>query len=144
VWTAETVLVCALALLHRSVDSFPPIQLESVRPAGVSRLADGFVRDGDPRIHVVTTTGAFAQAMGSTYRCGNLRALKKIASVVIHEEWHLRHGADEAGAYLAQLTALLYLEAGPGSPLYAEVQRSMRKVRRASRPNSHDPGAKSP
>jgi len=26
VWTAETVLVCALTVLHRSVESFPPIE----------------------------------------------------------------------------------------------------------------------
>jgi hypothetical protein len=143
VWTAETVLVCALALLHRSVDSFPPIQLESTRPADVSPLADGYVRDGDARIHLVITTAAFTQAMRADYRCGNLQALRKIASVVVHEEWHLRHGHDEAGAYVAQLSALLRLEAGPGSPLYAEVQRSMRAVRRASRPAGHESGTKS-
>jgi hypothetical protein len=31
-WTAETVLVCALTLLHRSAESFPPIEFVASRP----------------------------------------------------------------------------------------------------------------
>ena len=48
-----------------------------------------------------------------------------IASVLVHEEWHVRHGGDEAGAYAAQQTTLIRLNAGPGTPLYHEVTRAM-------------------
>jgi hypothetical protein len=46
-----------------------------------------------------------------------------VASVIVHEEWHLRHGRDERGAYVAQLTALAML--GAPSPLITDVRRSM-------------------
>jgi hypothetical protein len=62
-----------------------------------------------------------------------LNAIRKIASVLVHEEWHVRHGSDEAGAYAAQLTTLVALDAGPGHPVYYEVTRSMQATIRASR-----------
>ena len=132
-WTAETVLVCALSLLHRSVESFPPIVFVDHRPAYVSRYADAFVVAGDMRIHLITTSAAFSRARGATYKCGELQALRKIASVVVHEEWHVRHGSDEADAYKAQLITLASLGAGPGSPLFYEVQKSLRAVMRSGR-----------
>jgi hypothetical protein len=133
VWAAEIVLVCALTLLHRSEDSFPPIVLVDLRPSHLSADADGYVLEGDARIHLVTTTAAFTRARKALYRCGDLQPLRKIASVLIHEEWHVRHGADEPGAYAAQLTTLASLDAGPGNPLYAEVQRSKRAALRRKR-----------
>ena len=133
-WTAETVLVCALTLLHRSAESFPPIELVTARPADVSGDADGYVRPGDARIYVIAVTPTFTRARSAAYRCGDLHAIRKIASVIIHEEWHVRHGSDETGAYQAQLTTLASLDAGPGHPLYTEVRRSMRTVMRARRP----------
>lgn len=127
-WTAETVLVCALALLPRSPGSFPPIVLVDTRPRYASAAAEAWVLSGDRRIHLLTTSRAFVQAMRSLDRCGELLALKKIASVVIHEEWHVRHGTAEDGAYAAQLTALTAMHAGPGTPLYSEVSRAGRAV----------------
>ena len=56
-----------------------------------------------------------------------------IASVLVHEEWHVRYGGDEAGAYAAQLLTLIALNAGPGNPLYDEVTRSMLVTIRRSR-----------
>jgi hypothetical protein len=64
--------------------------------------------------------------MRASERCGDIQALKKIASVIVHEEWHVRHGRDEAEAYAAQLTALTALRSGPGSPLFTEVWRARR------------------
>ena len=125
-WTAETVLVCALALLPRQANGFPPIVLLDTRPADVSRNAEAFVRHGDPRIHLLTDSSAFRRARGATDRCGQLQALRKIASIIVHEEWHVRHPGDERGAYDAQRMALLAAGAAPGNPLLAEVQRSMR------------------
>jgi hypothetical protein len=39
-------------------------------------------------------------------------ALAKIASIIVHEEWHLRHGLDEGGAYDAQLLTLTRIGLG--------------------------------
>ena len=130
-WSAEAVLACALALLNRNAASFPPVELVAVRPGFVSPAAEGYVVDGVARIYIVTTANVFLEARHSVYPCGNLSPIRKIASVLIHEEWHLQHGRDEAGAYLAQLTALVSMGAGPGTPIYGEVRRSMAAALRA-------------
>jgi hypothetical protein len=46
---------------------------------------------------------------GQDYRC-----LLKLASIIVHEAWHYRHGPDEAGAYDAQI-AFLTTHGGSGS-----------------------------
>ena len=127
-WTAETVLVCALTLLGRTEQSFPPIQFVEMPPSDVSSSAEAFVRNDGGRIYLVTSTSAFRRAQRAQYRCNDIEAIRKIASVLIHEEWHLKHGSDEAGAYTAQLSALTYVGAGPTSYLYAEVMRSRQAV----------------
>ena len=133
-WTAETVLACALTVLHRSARSFPPIEFVETRPAGVSPNADAYVPLGGTRIYLITTSPAFIRARRAAYKCGELNAIRKIASVLVHEEWHVRHGSDEAEAYAAQLSTLVALDAGPGSPLYSEVARSMQATMRRFRP----------
>ena len=129
-WTAETVLVCALALLPRQANGFPPIVLLDTRPADVSRNAEAFVRHGDPRIYLLTDAPSFDRARRAKHRCGELQALRKIASIIVHEEWHVRHPGDERGAYNAQLTALRSVGAEPGNPLLWEVQSAMRAALR--------------
>ena len=62
-------------------------------------------------------------------------AVAKIASVIVHEESHLRHGLDESGAYNVQLLALSKLGQGAGTPMYDEVRRSRQAALRAGRPN---------
>lgn len=133
VWTAETVLVCALALLGRGADSLPQIVLLDARPSYASLNAEGFVRRGEPRIYLLTTTAPFAVARRASRPCGDVQALRKIASVVIHEEWHVRHPGDEAGAYTAQLGALVALGAGPGNSLWMEVWRARQAALRSTR-----------
>ena len=130
-WTAETVLMCALALLPRQADGFPPIVLLDSRPAEASVNAEGFVRSGDPRIYLLTDAPSFERARRAKNRCGELQALRKIASVIVHEEWHVRHPGDERGAYNAQVMALLAVGAGLGNPLLWEVQSSMRAALRS-------------
>jgi len=93
--------------------------------------AEGFVRRGEPRIHLLTDTASFEHARRSRFRCGALQALRKIASVVMHEEWHVRYPGDEAGAYAAQLIALVGMGAGPGNSLYLEVWRARRTALRS-------------
>ena len=47
------------------------------------------------------------------YKSGELDALRKIASVLVHVEWHVWHGSNEAGAYAAQFSTLAALGAVP-------------------------------
>ena len=121
---AATVLVCALELLGRSPASFPPIKLLDVRPAHASVNAEAFVESGVHTIYLLTTSEVFRSALKATTRCGNRNALRKLASVIVHEEWHVRHGSDEEGAYSAQLTTLAML-GGRDTPVYNNVQRAM-------------------
>jgi len=130
VWNAATVLVCALELLGRSEASFPPIAFVQMHPADVSARAEAYVRSGDTTIYLITSSSAFQRLQRGPERCGDLVAVKKLASVLVHEEWHVRHGPDERGAYSAQLMALRVLGAAPGNPVYREVQRSMQAVLR--------------
>jgi hypothetical protein len=92
--------------------------------------AEAYVRSGVRRIYVVTSSRVFVRARHARYRCGELPALRKLASVLVHEEWHVMHGEDEAGAYAAQLMTLRSLNAGPESALFREVSSAMRFVLR--------------
>ena len=125
-WTAEAVLVCALTLLGRSESSFPPIHFLNAAPADVSAEAEAFTRANDRHLYLVTSSRLFQRLQHDANRCGDLAAVRKLASVLVHEEAHVVRGADEREAYAAQLTTLASLGAGPGSPLYTEVGRSMR------------------
>jgi hypothetical protein len=126
--TAASVLVCALELLSGTVGVLPPIHLVDTLPIDASVGVEGFVRFEPPAIFLVTSTPAFRAAAAAEYRCGHQMALRKIASIIVHEQWHLRHGADERGAYQAQLMALIRMNAGPHTPMYEGVARSMRHV----------------
>jgi hypothetical protein len=132
-WTAEAVLVCALSLLGRPASSFPPIELVE---RGASAGAEAYVRRNEQRIYVVTSSDTFREARVSQDRCGNTMAIRKIASVLIHEEVHLRQGGDEKMAYEAQLTTLTALGAGPGSQPYSSVKRAMRYTLDQQRKNA--------
>jgi len=124
---AAMVLVCAIQLLGRNPESFPRIELIDVRPPQASVNAEAFV---DPRlstIYVLTTSEVFRAALQAQGRCGSTEPLRKLASILIHEEWHVLHGSDEGGAYAAQLTTVQML-GGPDSALYKSVRRSMLAV----------------
>lgn len=125
-WSANSILVCALALLGRDPRTLPPITLLEVRPIEVSPIADAFVRDAT--IYLVTSTPTFRAARSAREECGELHALRKIASIVVHEEWHVRYSADERSAYHAQLTALSALGSGPDTSEYYGVVRAMNAV----------------
>jgi hypothetical protein len=134
VWTAEVVLVCALTLLGRSERSFPPIQFVSVIPADVSAAAEAFARVNDRHIYIVTSSALFQRLQQAANRCSDFASVRKLASVLIHEEAHVVRAATEHDAYAAQLTTLTWLGAGPGSATYAEVHRSMRQTLARGRP----------
>jgi len=122
VWTAETVFVCALALLGRTQQSFPAVEFVEKAPQGVSPLAEAYSLTEEKRIVLVTSSWAFRTALGAEYRCGQIDALRQIAGVLAHEEWHVRHGLDEEAAYDAQLTALR--SAGASAILAGSVMRA--------------------
>jgi hypothetical protein len=127
-WSAEAVLVCALTLLGRSESSFPPIHFVSLAPAEVSADAEAFTRVNDRHIYLLTTSRLFQGLQQGANSCGELAAVRKLASVLVHEEAHVVRGATEREAYAAQLTTLASLGAGPGNALYTEVGRSMRRA----------------
>jgi len=122
--SAAAVLVCVLNLLGRPM---PPIVLLDRHPADASPNAEAFVRHHPDTIYLLTTTSVFADA-----RRGERQAWKKLASILVHEEWHLRHGPDERGAYRAQLIELLRLGETPSRPNYRGVVRAMLAVTRGA------------
>lgn len=119
---AMTVVVCALSLLGRSSDSIAPIRFLDHAPSGTSLNVEAFVVHDPDTIYFITSSPAFREAM-KHQRCDDLDDVRKIASIIVHEEWHLLHGADERGAYQAQLTSLTML--GANSPMISSVRQSM-------------------
>jgi hypothetical protein len=125
---AASVLVCALSMLGRSERHFHPIKLVDAVALGGSPTAEAYVTRGPDTINIVTTSGVFREAMKSSHPCSKREAIGKIASMLVHEEWHLRHGADERGAYQAQLTALQVLGFDEHSMVYFGVKKAMLRV----------------
>jgi len=90
-----------------------PIVLTSTLPSAVSPNAEAWtVYDeackGD-RVFLYTRSGVFQCA--SEKHPLQHQCLLKLASVIVHESWHLEHGPDEAAAYTAQLLFLQMIEA---------------------------------
>jgi hypothetical protein len=137
VWSAETVFVCALTLLGRSPQSFPIVEFVDKPPMGVSALAAAYTRHDDRHIVVITSTPAFATVQRAKDRCRDLEALREIAGLLAHEEWHVLHGADEESAYNAQLTALLFAGAEQNGPLYNKVVKAKLLVMATLKRDSH-------
>ncbi len=125
-WSIQAVFVCALTMLGRSEANFPPVEFIQSVPFGVSRSVEAYVLSDERRIVLVTSTWAFDEAQRAQYRCSAIDAVRHIAGVLAHEEWHLRHGGDEEGAYDAQLTTLRSL--GASDTLYNNVKRSKQRV----------------
>ena len=129
--TASFVLACALDLLGRSEAQLPPIVIIDHRPQEASLKAVAFVRIGEHVIYLIASSPAFQDALAAqdgSRSCRGLDALRYIASVIVHEKWHLEHGSDEGGAYAAQLTELHRLGVGPGRWPYTVVRKSMSAV----------------
>ena len=140
-WSAASVLACALSVLGRSEASMPPIELIEIAPPGVSVNAEAFVLPGRRTIYLMTSSWAFRDASreaSATRGCGITDATRKLASILAHEEWHVKHGSEEKGAYDWQLLTLLRLGLTPGTAMYRQVQVSMLKVldaRKRDRPD---------
>lgn len=124
-WTADVVLLCALELLGRPASSLPPIAFVRSAPAEASAGVEAYVGRGDRTIYLVITGPNFRVLMNDKQRCRDTNAARKLASVLVHEEAHIRHGANERAAYEKQLVTLTALGAGIGSPPYQEAFRAM-------------------
>ncbi len=125
---ASFVLVCALDLMGRSAQQLPPILIVD-RPADATLQAVAFVRPGEPSINIIGSSPLFRAAVEANRHrseCRGLDLLRLLASSIAHEEWHLRHGPDERGAYMAQMTEIHRLGSGPGRWPYEAVRRAMK------------------
>jgi hypothetical protein len=137
-WTAASVLACALSVLGRSEANMPRIELIDVAPSYVSRGAEAYVDRGTGIIALITSSSVFQTALRTRAGCTASPAMKKLASILAHEAWHVRHGPDEKGAYENQLITLIQLGLQPGSGVYHEVQMSMVRVLEARKRNKPD------
>jgi hypothetical protein len=110
-----------------------PIVLTTILPWTASPGAEAwtvFFEDGrGDRIFVYTGSEVFQCASTSRrdmWQCG-----LRLASIIVHEAWHLRHGKDEAGAYEAQLTFMI-LNDGSGEQI-APIRLARNRVVAARR-----------
>jgi hypothetical protein len=129
-WTAASVLACALSVLGRSESSMPRIELIDVAPIGISVGAEAFIWPGSGTIYLITSTDVFQAALARRH-CSDSVVMRKLASILAHEEWHIRHGSDEKAAYEYQLITLIRLGEPPGTNLYRAVQSSMLHILKA-------------
>jgi hypothetical protein len=130
--SAASVLVCALEALGRTPGALPPIQFVDVAPREASAHVEAYVPRNSSTIFLLTSSDVFQAVQRSN--CTNLEAARKLASIIVHEEWHVRHGTDERGAYQAQLNALIRLGVRADSVLFRGVLRSMDTVLAARGP----------
>ena len=126
--------ISALDLLGRSTAQLPPIVILEQRPSEASVHAAAFVRPGDGTIYLIASSAPFRaalEAQDASHGCRGLDALRLIASIIVHEEWHLKNGIDERGAYYAQLTELQRLGVPPDRWTYHSVRRALRATMEA-------------
>src|SRR5689334_18197439 len=95
---ATAVVVCALELLGRPANTVPPIVFLSAPPPGASPSVEALALRNPDRIVFVTSTEIFREAQTGDVRQCDKDPIRKIASIIVHEEWHLLHGADERSA----------------------------------------------
>ena len=132
-WTAATALACALGVLNRTEASLPRIEILDQAPPYVSAGAEAFVQRNPNIIFIIASSEVVRDAVNPRGGCGDLFAVKKLASILIHEEGHLRYGDNEERAYYRQLITLIQLGLGPDSGVYRDVHRAMNAVLRAQK-----------
>jgi hypothetical protein len=113
-------------------DDVPQFELATESPSDGTPNAEAWVRfnaDGSavPIIYVAIKSRVYRDALN------DYQSLVKLAGILAHERWHLRHGPDETGAYDTQLAIMTYLHAN--SAELAEVRRSLNWARQRSRNN---------
>jgi len=79
----------------------------------------------------------FVYTRSRTFRCASAtrsdqdQCLLRLASIIVHEAWHFRHGPDEAEAYEAQLAFLGLTEASAFLQASETASQDIREVRRS-------------
>jgi len=141
---AAAVVACALSLLGRA-HTIAPVEFVSTPPPHASPNVEAFVTAGENTIFMVTSSAAFREAQADPWTAAYRDGCRKIAGILVHEEWHLQHGADERGAYTAQFTTLQLLGA-PSQTINAVRMAMAQQVSRADRITvaAHPPGASPP
>jgi hypothetical protein len=102
-----------------------PIILTSALPRAVSPVAEAWTvydESGKPDKIFVYTRSEIFRCASEPHREVR-QCILKLASIVVHEAWHLRNGPDEAGAYQAQLT---FLQLNDGSAAQISAVRISR------------------
>jgi hypothetical protein len=129
----RAILDKALRLAGPYVDAHLRLFLVSELPRIVSARAEAWTQfdedDKGDRIFVYTRSRTFLCAI-IPGRDQN-RCLLKVASVIVHEAWHLRNGRGEVGAYDAQLIFLQSQEASAFLQVNEGIAVDMLEVRRA-------------
>ncbi len=88
--SAAAVVACALALLGAKRGARCPRSCWwRHRPKHASIQAEAFVSCPIRTIYVVTSSPVFREAMASRSECSDSLSLKKLASILAHEEWHI-------------------------------------------------------
>ena len=136
-WAADDVAAAQRAAFTRALlltglqSEQLPIELASALPWQASRGAEAWTvyneRNQPERIFVYTGSKLFQCASRPR---ADLQCVWKLASILVHEAWHFRHGRDEAGAYNAQLAFLIH----NGSDNEASAVRRARDRVLAARP----------
>jgi hypothetical protein len=123
----------ALLLAGPQLYAHLPLVLTSAMPRTVSPDAEAWTvydeHGKGERIFVYTRSRTFRCA--SVPRGDQDRCLLKVASVIVHEAWHLRNGPDEIGAYEAQLIFLRFNEASAFLQINEAAAVNIREVRQA-------------
>jgi len=85
-----------------------PLVLVSESPDGFSQGVQGWTTTGPDgrgdRVFLLTESPAFRCARRERH---DFQCRLKLASVIVHEAWHFRHGGGEGDAYGAQITFLM-------------------------------------
>jgi len=123
-------LALAVTLLGWFGDDIPQFELAVERPPDATPTAEAWVRyNGDgsavPIVYVATDSNVYRNAPK------DYQSLVKLAGILAHERWHLRHGPDEVAAYDTQLSTMTYLHASSAN--LAEVRRSLNWVQQRAK-----------
>ena len=107
---SEREMIEAVRLLLLGTPSINmPVTFTSRAPENASPGVEGWtmVAEGSGQ-------GIYIYTQSETFRCamrGDRQCRLKLASVIVHEAWHITHGPDEAGAYAEQIVFLRLREA---------------------------------